>query len=107
MSVSEECEGSTSDRRNQQKRAKMHALMAPAKAHVRNGYFVSDEPANLPEGTPVELQLMTPDPWAEMARRNAPSSKRQSKKASATSSVATPKTRSPTPSNFWRTRSEC
>jgi hypothetical protein len=40
--------------------------MAPVKAHVRNGYFVSDEPANLPEGTPVELQLVTPDPWADM-----------------------------------------
>ena len=36
------------------------------KAHVRNGYFVSDEPANLPEGTSVELQLMTTDPWADM-----------------------------------------
>jgi hypothetical protein len=36
------------------------------KAHVRNGYFVSDEPANLPEGTPVELQLVTTDPWTEM-----------------------------------------
>ena len=45
----------------------MHALMAPVKAHVRNGYFVSDEPANLPEGTPVELQLVTTDPWADMA----------------------------------------
>lgn len=44
----------------------MPALMAPVKAHVRNGYFVSDEPANLPEGTPVELQLVTPDPWADM-----------------------------------------
>jgi len=41
--------------------------MAPVKAHVRNGYFVSDEPANLPEGTPVELQLITADPWADMA----------------------------------------
>jgi len=37
------------------------------KAHVRNGYFVSDEPANLPEGTEVELQLVVPeDPWAGM-----------------------------------------
>jgi hypothetical protein len=44
----------------------MQALMAPVKAHVRNGYFVSDEPANLPEGTPVEPQLVTPDPWADM-----------------------------------------
>jgi len=40
--------------------------MGPVKAHVRNGYFVSDEPAHLPEGTPVELQLVTPDPWADM-----------------------------------------
>jgi len=41
--------------------------MAPVKAHVRNGYFVSDEPANLPEGTEVELQLVSPgDPWADM-----------------------------------------
>ena len=45
----------------------MQLVMAPVKAHVRNGYFVSDEPANLPEGTPVELQLVTPDPWADMA----------------------------------------
>jgi len=44
----------------------MQALMAPVKAHVRNGYFVSDEPANLPEGTPVELQLVTTDPWADI-----------------------------------------
>src|SRR6188768_1859226 len=54
------------DGRNQEKRDMMQALMAPVKAHVRNGYFVSDEPANLPEGTPVELQLVTPDPWADM-----------------------------------------
>ncbi len=40
--------------------------MSPVKAHVRNGYFVSDEPANLPEGTEVELQLVTADPWADM-----------------------------------------
>ena len=40
--------------------------MAPVKAHVRNGYFVSDEPANLPEGTPVELQLLTTDPLADV-----------------------------------------
>jgi len=44
----------------------MQALMAPVKAHVRNGYFVSDDPANLPEGTSVELQLVTTDPWADM-----------------------------------------
>jgi len=44
----------------------MQALMAPVKAHVRNGYFVSDEPANLPEGTEVELQLVQADPWADM-----------------------------------------
>ncbi len=44
----------------------MQALMAPVKAHVRNGYFVSDEPANLPEGTPVELQLVATDPWSAM-----------------------------------------
>jgi hypothetical protein len=40
--------------------------MGTAKAHVRNGHFVSDEPANLPEGTPVELQLVTTDPWGDM-----------------------------------------
>ena len=40
--------------------------MALVKAHVRIGYFASDEPANLPEGTPVELQLVTTDPWAGM-----------------------------------------
>ena len=43
----------------------MPALLVPVKAHVRNGYFVTDEPANLPEGTPVELQLVTTDPWAD------------------------------------------
>lgn len=40
--------------------------MQAVKAHVRNGYFVSDEPANLPEGTEVELQVVAGDPWAEM-----------------------------------------
>lgn len=41
--------------------------MRALKAHVRNGYFVSDEPANLPEGTEVELQLLAKgDPWAHM-----------------------------------------
>ena len=54
------------DGQNQEKRDMMHEAMAPVKAHVRNGYFVSDEPANLPEGTPVELQLVTTDPWADM-----------------------------------------
>ena len=44
----------------------MHEAMSTVKAHVRNGHFVSDEPANLPEGTPVELQLVTTDPWADM-----------------------------------------
>lgn len=44
----------------------MHEVMSRVKAHVRNGYYVSDEPANLPEGTPVELQLVTTDPWADM-----------------------------------------
>jgi predicted transcriptional regulator len=39
----------------------MHEAMGTVKAHVRNGHFVSDEPANLPEGTPVELQLVTTD----------------------------------------------
>lgn len=41
----------------------MHAV----KAHVRNGYFVSDEPTNLPEGTQVELQVVGVDSLAEMA----------------------------------------
>jgi len=48
------------------KRGKLQK-MTPLKAHVRNGHFVSDEPANLPEGTEVEPQLVTPeDPWADM-----------------------------------------
>jgi len=38
----------------------MHAL----KAHVRNGYFVSDEPTDLPEGT--EATLLLEDPFAGM-----------------------------------------
>jgi hypothetical protein len=45
----------------------MHEAMSTVKAHVRNGYYVSDEPAAHPEGTPVELQLVTTDPWAGMA----------------------------------------
>jgi hypothetical protein len=40
--------------------------MQAVKAHVRNGYFVSDEPANLPEGTEVELQLVAGNVWANM-----------------------------------------
>jgi hypothetical protein len=44
----------------------MHEAMSTVKAHVRNGFYVSDEPAAHPEGTPVELQLVTTDPWADM-----------------------------------------
>ena len=40
--------------------------MAMVKAHVRNGHFVSDEPVDLPEGTPVVLQLVTTDGSADM-----------------------------------------
>src|SRR5882672_842905 len=54
------------DGRNQEKRDKMHEAMSTVKAHVRNGFYVSDEPAAHPEGTPVELQLVTTDPWAGM-----------------------------------------
>jgi hypothetical protein len=71
------------------KTSKMPAFMASVKAHVRNGYFVSDEPANLPEGTPVELQVVTTDPWADMDPKNAPSSRKRSRKATATSRRAT------------------
>ena len=38
----------------------MHAL----KAHVRNGYFVSDEPTDLPEGT--EAKIVIEDAFADM-----------------------------------------
>ena len=44
----------------------MDAMRAAVKAQVRNGHLVIDEPTELPEGTVVELQLMTPDPWADM-----------------------------------------
>jgi hypothetical protein len=41
--------------------------MQALKAQVRNGHFVIDEPTDLPEGTEVELQLVTvADPWADM-----------------------------------------
>jgi hypothetical protein len=46
----------------------MHAL----KAHVRNGYFVSDEPTDLPEGTEAKIVVedvfagMDPDERAEL-----------------------------------------
>ena len=40
----------------------MHAL----KAHVRNGYLVSDEPTELPEGAAVEIQLTKVDSFAAM-----------------------------------------
>lgn len=38
--------------------------MQALKAHVRNGYFVSDEPTTLPEGT--EAKLVVEDPFADM-----------------------------------------
>jgi hypothetical protein len=40
--------------------------MQALKAHVRNGYLVSDEPTDLPEGTEVELQLIVADSFAKM-----------------------------------------
>ena len=46
--------------------------MRGIKARVRNGYFVSDEPADLPEGTGASIVLedpfagMTPDERAEL-----------------------------------------
>jgi hypothetical protein len=52
----------------------MHG-MAPVKAHVRNGHYVSDEPAHLPEGTAVTFPVvnvidplddMTPEARAEL-----------------------------------------
>ena len=42
--------------------------MSPVKAHVRNGHYVSDEPANLPEGTPVNFPVVeVVDAFADMA----------------------------------------
>jgi hypothetical protein len=42
--------------------------MSPVKAHVRNGHYVSDEPAELPEGTPVNFPIMNViDAFADMA----------------------------------------
>jgi hypothetical protein len=41
--------------------------MSPVKAHVRNGHYVSDEPAELPEGTPVNFPIMNVvDAFADM-----------------------------------------
>jgi len=41
--------------------------MAPVKAHVRNGHYVSDEPAHLPEGTEVTFPIVNVvDPFADM-----------------------------------------
>jgi hypothetical protein len=38
--------------------------MQALKAHVRNGYFVSDEPTDLPEGT--EAKILVEDVFAGM-----------------------------------------
>jgi len=36
-------------------------------AQVRNGHLVIDEPTDLPEGTVVELKVVSPeDPWSDM-----------------------------------------
>jgi len=44
----------------------MHA-MSPVKAHVRNGRYVSDELADLPEGTPVNFPVVeVVDAFADM-----------------------------------------
>lgn len=41
--------------------------MRALKARVKNGHLVLDEPTDLPEGTEVEVRLVTPeDPWADM-----------------------------------------
>jgi hypothetical protein len=40
------------------------AIMQALKAHVRNGYFVSDEPTDLPEGT--EAKLVVDDAFADV-----------------------------------------
>jgi hypothetical protein len=43
--------------------------MQPLKAHVRNGYFVSDEPTDLPEGTEASLVVadaLAADAFADM-----------------------------------------
>ena len=62
------------DGQNREKRDKMHQ-MQPVKAHVRNGRYVSDELADLPEGTPVNFPVvevvdplddMTPEERAEL-----------------------------------------
>jgi hypothetical protein len=39
--------------------------IAAAKARVRNGRFVLDEPTELPEGTEVELLLLDPGDWLD------------------------------------------
>jgi hypothetical protein len=42
--------------------------MQPLKAHVRNGHVVVDEPAELPEGTEVEVNVTKiVDPFVGMA----------------------------------------
>jgi hypothetical protein len=76
-------------------------------AQVRNGHLVIDEPTDLPEGTVVELKVLKmEDPWADMDPKERAELEESTKKVSVTSSVATSKTPSPTPSNFWRIRSE-
>jgi NADPH-dependent curcumin reductase CurA len=40
------------------------SVMQALKAHVRNGYFVSDEPTDLPEGT--EGKILVDDVFAGM-----------------------------------------
>lgn len=42
------------DERNQTGRDNIHEML-PVNAHVRNGHYVSDEPAELPEGTAVHF----------------------------------------------------
>ena len=58
--------GGSKNGRHEGERDKMSSMQA-LKAHVRNGHFVIDEPTDLPEGTEVELQLVTvADQWADM-----------------------------------------
>ena len=46
----------------------MGIAMRALKAHVRGGRFVVDEPADLPEGTEVELTLVEGDEFSPEER---------------------------------------
>ena len=64
-------------------------MKAPMKARVRNGHVVADEPAELPEGTEIEIAFTrVVDSLPGLVPLNALSSSKSSRKAVATSRAA-------------------